>query len=65
MSGQAASSQQKSGHVAMDKSKCNWREDSIDEAFFEQVKSLLLKVNNGELAVACTGFVVKELPMGK
>ena len=50
----------------VDKSQCNWnKEDGVNTKLLQTVKNLLWEVNNCELAVACSNWVVKSLPMGE
>ncbi|XP_064624498.1 kinetochore-associated protein 1-like [Lineus longissimus] len=47
-----------------DKSKCNWNNEDVDAEFYEEIRSILLKISNAELGAACASWIVKELPMG-
>lgn len=50
----------------IDKSKCNWDASSdVDMTIFDDIMKLLMHVSNCEMAVMCSGWVVKEFPMGE
>ena len=50
----------------MDKASANWdQEEGVDQAFFTDIRSLLMRVSNCEMAMICSNWLVKELPMGR
>ena len=52
--------------ISMNKHQCNWdMKEGVDHQFFDTIKQLLLHVSDCSLAIACSGWIVKELPMGR
>ena len=49
-----------------DKRACNWNmKDGVNEELFDTMMSLLLRVDKCELAVVCSSWIIKVLPMGQ
>lgn len=47
------------------KSQWNWQKKDANKDLLSNVKSLLEKVSNYEMAMACATWVVTQLPSGK
>lgn len=53
------------GDALPDKSMWNWNEKDANLTMLSEVEALLENVSKCELALACTSWMVKELPFGR